>query len=211
MTAHYLNVPGTEWEYKETDRNTGRQGRKVWNVPLFLDPRDAADHNYRELGEIIVSDGQGAMGRDIIFVGDPTPDMEPLDAAAEAISKSFEHRWIHPIESLPGQGYSQSLLDDLQRQIAQLSAGQQAKPAAPVSINGIDPQAFAEMQAQMKLLMEQNAALQNQLLNRPSDWDNKNNTVEVIGGGSGIGTSRDSGGGAGGQGSNRAGGSDRRV
>lgn len=163
INAHYLNVPGTEWEYRETDRTTGKQGRKVFPVPAFLDPKDAADWNYKELGEIIVSDGKGALPRDIIFVGPPTPDMEPLDEDAEKVSAAESHKWVHPIESLPGQSFSQSLLDGLQRQIAELSAGQAAKPAAPISVSGIDPDAFAKLQEQVAALADQNAKLQAQL------------------------------------------------
>src|SRR6266705_2613092 len=100
LTGHYLNVEGTEWEYKETDRNTGKQARKVFAVPLFMDPNDPSDHNYP--GEIIVANiADRAFARDIIFLGDPTPDMEPLDAEAEAISESLAPKWTHPIESLP--------------------------------------------------------------------------------------------------------------
>src|SRR6266705_1767114 len=99
-TGHYLNVPGTEWEYKETDRTTGKTGRKVFAVPMLLDPNDPADHNYP--GEIIVASAEDrAFPRDIIFLGDPTPDMEPIDDEAEAISEALASKWVHPIESLP--------------------------------------------------------------------------------------------------------------
>ena len=72
MNAHYLNVSGTEWEHKETDRSTGKQARKVFPVPMLLNPEDPADHNYP--GEIIVAhEGKTAQRRDIIFVGQPSP------------------------------------------------------------------------------------------------------------------------------------------
>lgn len=100
INAHYLNVPGTEWEYKEIDQTTGRQGRKVFTVPLYMDPRDPADHNYP--GQIIVTNAASKeWPRDIIFLGDPTPDMEPLDEEAEAITAKLREVWEHPIESLP--------------------------------------------------------------------------------------------------------------
>lgn len=159
MNPHYLNVPGTEWEYKETDQNTGRQARRIFHVPLFLDPNQPADQNYRDTGEIIVChEGKGAP-RDIEFVGPPTPDMEPLDDEAQAITDAERPKWQHPIESLSGS-YSQSLLDEFQRQIAAIATNKPAQPAAPVSTNGIDPSAFAQIQQQVQALMEQNAALQ---------------------------------------------------
>lgn len=157
--SHYLNVPGTEWEYKETDRTTGRQARKVFPVPLLLNPEDPADCNYP--GEIIVS--YRANGRDIVFVGPPTPDMEPLDEEAQAISDKERPKWQHPIDSLASQGYSQSLLDDFMRQMDDIQKGKRAKAAAPVSTSGIDPAAFAALQAQVQGLMEQNAMLQSKL------------------------------------------------
>lgn len=156
---HYLPVPGTEWEQKETDRNTGKQVRKVYTVPLYLDPDDPADWTDKANQEIVVSDGDHAQPRDIIFSGEPTPDMEPVDEAAEAISDSLKHKWIHPIESLDGQGnsYGDSLLRGLEEQVARLMANQ---PEKPVSVGAIDTQAFAALQAQVAQLMEQNAQLQ---------------------------------------------------
>lgn len=98
MNAHYLNVPGTEWEYKETT-DSGKQGRKIFPVPLHLDPNNPRDHNYP--GEIIVCHEGKGQPKDIVFVGPPTPDMTPLDDEAQAISDSMQPAWIHPIESLP--------------------------------------------------------------------------------------------------------------
>lgn len=156
LNEHYINVPGTEWEYKEQSKETGKQARKVFPVPLFLNPRDQADHNYP--GEIIVSNKP--YNRDIVFVGPPTPDMEPLDEEAQAISKAESHKWIHPIESLPGQGFSKSLLDDLMQQVAAAAAGQVAKPAAAVSQSQVNPQAFEQLQAQVAQLMARNLELE---------------------------------------------------
>lgn len=91
---HYLNVPGTKWEYTSTDRNTGRPVKKSYPVPLYLDPEDKDAWNYRgegmfEDGYIIVChEGKGEV-RDIVFVGPPTPGMLPLDAEAKEISSKF--------------------------------------------------------------------------------------------------------------------------
>lgn len=151
LTAqHYLNVPGTEWEQKETDRNTGKQARKVFAVPALLNPDDPSDQNYP--GEIVVCHEGKGQGRDITFIGDPTPDMEPLDDEAKALSATFADKWNHPVESLAAQGadYGAQLvamfekqmgalsvksapsgeLDALKKQIADLTARLDAKPAA---------------------------------------------------------------------------------
>lgn len=108
---HYLTVPvlpdGTrvEWEHKETARESGRAIRKLYPVPMLLDPKDPADYNYP--GEIIVChDVEGARGvrGDYIFEGNPTPGMEPLNDEAEVITASLRQRWEHPIDSMPANG-----------------------------------------------------------------------------------------------------------
>lgn len=108
---HYLDVfelpDGTrcEWEHKETARETGRTVRKLYKVPILLNPNEAADCNYP--GEIIVAhqvDGTSNLHQDILFNGAPTPEMEPLNEAAQAITDSLRHKWDHPIESLPANG-----------------------------------------------------------------------------------------------------------
>lgn len=97
MNPHYLKVPGTEWEYKETDMGSGRQGRKIFEVPLYVDP--ASDVN-RDGDCIVCWPGKGERG-DIEFVGPPTPDMKPLDKEAEAETEKWREKWEHPIDSLP--------------------------------------------------------------------------------------------------------------
>lgn len=159
MNSHYLSVPGTEWEYSETDRTTGKRGRKVFEVPAFLNPNDRADQNYPELGEIIVCyEGKGER-KDIVFVGEPTPDMEPVDAEAEEISASLASKWKHPIETLPSHGdYSASLLTAFERQIAAVLKS--VPGAAPVNVGGVDPAEFKQMQEQLAALMARNAELE---------------------------------------------------
>lgn len=123
---HYLNVPGTEWEQKELDQATGKQARKIYPVPMFLDPAEPADCNYP--GEIIVAtEISKGNGRDIVFLGDPTPDMEPLDDEAEALVESLKHKWVHPIESLSGT-YGESLMGMFQSEIAKLQSNTGAAP-----------------------------------------------------------------------------------
>jgi hypothetical protein len=138
LTApHYLNVPelpdGTkvEWEHKETARESGRTVRKLYGVPILLDPKDAADHNYP--GEIIVChDVEGAhkLRMDYAFIGEPTQEMEPLNAEAEAITESLRDKWINPVESLPS-----NMSDDetafMERMMAAFSKVAEARVPVP--------------------------------------------------------------------------------
>lgn len=168
--AHYLNVPGIEWEYKESDRETGRQARKVYHVPLYLNPKNREDWNYPQDEAIIVSNREDrAHPRDLVFVGPPTPDMEPIDDEAKAISQDYHDRgvWKHPIENL-NMTYSQSMLSEFEQQLAALLAGQTPKtPQKSVSAKGVDPDDFAKLQEQVAALMEQNMRLQQQLASKP--------------------------------------------
>ena len=107
--AHHLLIDtlpdGTkvEWEHKETSRESGRAVRRLFPVPMFLEPKDAADHNYP--GEIVVAHaGPGTLKADYIFKGPPTPGMEPLNESAQALSDEWRHKWDNPIESLPANG-----------------------------------------------------------------------------------------------------------
>lgn len=153
IEPHYLNVPGNEWEHQETVN--GKIHRHRFPVPRLLDPKDPTDFNYP--GEVIVChEGQG-LPNDLIFLGPPTPGMAPLDEEAEAISKKESVKWVHPIESLPGQGFSASLLNDLQRQIAELTANQPAKPSAPVPTNMVPREDFEKLQEQVAALLAKQA------------------------------------------------------
>lgn len=155
--AHYLNVPGTEWEYKETDRTSGRQARRIFPVPMLLDPKDPNSCN-RD-GDCIVVRGEAGRGEHE-FLGDPTPDMEPLDDEASAISAQFEGRWTHPIDSLPANGdYSASLIFAFERQMKELIKSGSATPAQPVSAGAVSAEEFKALQEQVAALMAQNAEL----------------------------------------------------
>jgi len=168
---HYLNVPGTEWEYKETDRETQRQVRKVFEVPLYLNPDEPADWNDRVNERIIVSTKfDPASPRDYVFIGSPTPDMIPLDEEAQGITDDFVRRgvWKHPIESLD-MNYSQSVLSDFERQLATaLSNVQKSQPAPSLSLGAVSAEDFRRLQEQVSALMEQNARLQAQIAEKPS-------------------------------------------
>jgi hypothetical protein len=166
--AHYLQVPGTEWEYKETDRETQRQVRKVYEIPLYLNPKERSDWNYPQDEAIIVSSRfDKAHPRDIVFTGPPTPDMDPVDEEAEKISQGYRDSgaWQHPIDAL-NMTYSQSVLSDFERLIAQKIVEQNAKSPPNMSLGGVSAEDFAKLQEQVTRLMEQNARLQADLLEK---------------------------------------------
>ena len=131
MTSHYLNVTDEEWEYKETDRSTGREKRMRIPVPRLLDINDPSCWTQSEnrngkpgvvqievSGDIIVChEGRGNPG-DIVFIGDPTPDMMPLDDEAKDISESFAARWSYRPESAEGS-FSQSLINEIEVKLSE--------------------------------------------------------------------------------------------
>lgn len=166
MTSHYLNVPNVEWEYSEISRS-GDTVRQRFPVPKFLDINDPKCWTNRwgpqstqtsvgiPDGEIVVChEGKGQLG-DQTFIGDPTPDMMPLDDEAKAISAKFEEKWKYKPETASGE-FSQSLIDKFQIQM------QEAQEAARASqSNGI-----GQLVEAMGKMMEQNAAILGALANK---------------------------------------------
>lgn len=161
-TAHYLWVPGTEWEYTEVSRDTGRQARTRFKVCLLLNPNDPADWKQRNQGEITVChEGKGNDRQDYPFIGDPTPDMEPLDDEAQAITDSLAKSWIHPIESLPGQGdaYGENIARIFEKQLSDL-VNKIGIPKAPENVSaGMVTQAqFDELKKQLDTILAAQSA-----------------------------------------------------
>jgi len=151
--AHYLMTGDTKWEYSEVDRVTGRPKRVQFDVPRHLNPEDPGDWNYvyskdgfgkADSGEIIVAQGEHEP-RDIIFQGDPTPDMVPLDDEAKAISAKFADRWKHPIEDLSGT-YADALVKDLADEMEEIRA-----KGASTQVEGM-----TELLTAMTAMMKQN-------------------------------------------------------
>jgi hypothetical protein len=149
LAAHYINVPvlpdGTrvEWEHKETNRESGRAVRKLYQVPMMLNPEDPGDHNYP--GEIIVAqhaDGAHFLRQDLLFEGPPTRDMEPLNEAAEAITEQHKARWVHPIETLPANGgmnsQEQAFMASMMAAFAKEVGAAQSVPNTSVSREAYD-------------------------------------------------------------------------
>jgi hypothetical protein len=165
--AHYLKVAelpdGTkvEWEHKETSREGGRTVRKLFAVPILLDPKDPADCNYP--GEIIVShavDGVHNLRQDIIFEGDPTPEMEPLNESAQAINDSLRSKWEHPIETLPANGgmtsAEQASMQGMMTEFAKTIGA--ALPQANASVPDAEKEELKARLAKLEALVAQQSA-----------------------------------------------------
>lgn len=163
-SAHYLNVPelpdGTrvEWEHKETDRTSGRSVRKLYSVPIILNPNDQADCNYP--GEIIVSsfvEGARIPARDYIFIGDPTPEMEPLNDEAQAIIEPFRLEWARrQMEPMSAGGLAQaSQLNSLEQSFlnAMTKAFANGVPAANAPLPSDDYNEMKERVAKLEALI----------------------------------------------------------
>lgn len=161
--SHYLNVPGTEWEYSEADRSTGRPVRRKFSVPRLLDIRDPQDwtnkwgNNDNAEGEIIVCHEGKGEPKDVVFIGDPSPDMIPVDDEAIAITNALKPKWEMRPEILPGD-YSQSLVDKFQIQMQDADA--KAREAGNANVDKV-------LNA-MTELMQQNAMLIASLANKPA-------------------------------------------
>lgn len=143
---------GIEWEYKETDRLTGRERRKRFKVPFYM-----------EEGAIVCHEGRG-LDSDIVFEGAPTYDMLPLDKEAEALTaklpqaKSFDQFF----SAQGAGGFSDHILSAIEQQIANLDKKLGGTPVQ-VTESGVSRTEFEALQKQFAELMAQNMKLQEQL------------------------------------------------
>ncbi len=131
---HYLSVPSERWEHTTTDSRTGKPVRKMYKVPKHLDPRLEDDWNYRPEnnnmdGEIIVCwEGKG-LSRDIIFEGNPTPGMLPIDDEAKEVSGKFSWTPTQGIdEDSQRQSFYSRLGDTLIEQMSELKVARELSP-----------------------------------------------------------------------------------
>lgn len=157
---HYLMIPGTEYEYKEVDRATGRQMRMVNKVPRFLDPKDPQDWTHRQDEAIIVCHGTSTDGRDLTFEGPPTPDMDPIDDEAKKISASYS--WKTPTDNDGAVSYGEMLVEKFLAQQAEIVAKQSAAQSISPGMVGMDK--FVELQDRMATIMEQQGKMMEALL-----------------------------------------------
>lgn len=166
--SHYLNVPGETWEYVENDRKTGRPKRTSFPVPRLLDIGDPTcwnnvvafdNHNKPEVGEIIVTNkASKEFPHDIVFLGDPTPDMAPVDDEAQAISDTFIQagKWKHPIEGMEAS-FGDHLIVGFQAELAKAQAAN-ARPQV---------EGMSELLAAMTAMMKQNQEMLTAIVAKP--------------------------------------------
>lgn len=151
INAHYLNIldpdtdKPTEWMYSETDRTSGKARRKIYNVPQLLDPKDPTLHNFGD-DIVVCQEGKGEP-KDIVFFGPPTPDMEPMDAEAEAISASLQSKWIHPIDTLPVNGGMNEKETAFMEQMMKAFAG-----AVPQTATSVSDERFVALEKTIAML-----------------------------------------------------------
>lgn len=155
LKPHYLNVAGTQYELKETDR-FGKVARKLFNVPRYLDPDSPADWTHRygqDVGDVIVCLPGRGQRNDVEFAGAPTPDMEPLDDEAAEISGRFAKRWgLEAAELFVGDGEHVAYGDRVAAELeTQQSAVATAQPTASPDV--------AELKKLVESLALQNATM----------------------------------------------------
>lgn len=157
LTAHYIDTRDTQWEYKEVDQSSGRERRKQLTVPRFLDINDPGDWTNRwgnkdnAQGEIIVChEGKGEKS-DIVFYGEPTPDMSPVDDEAREISASLAEKWRYKPDGAEAS-YSQSMIDRFETEMREIK-----ETPATVEVTGLGDlvAAMAQMTAQNAELLKQ--------------------------------------------------------
>lgn len=156
MTSHYLKTNDTFWEYKETDQTTGRERRRQVPVPRYLNIYDQSDWTNRwgntdnAAGEIVVCHEDKGDKHDVVFYGDPSPDMMPLDDEAKAISATFTETWKYKPEGA-AQSYSQSMVEFFEHEVDRVAAKPSGAPTA-VEIPGM-----TDLVAAMTMMMQQNS------------------------------------------------------
>jgi hypothetical protein len=152
---HYLNVPGTKWEYQIQDRITGRQVRKSFSVPMHLHPESDVDWNRMDGQQGLITvchEGGGHPdGRDIVFIGDPTPGMLPLDDEAKALSATFSWTPTQGIDDVSqSNSFANQMLNGLIKDMAELQAGVRSAPQAE-GLGELVATMREMMQAQMQM------------------------------------------------------------
>src|SRR5262245_61863192 len=170
LEKHYLNVDNCEYEHKEEVqtrvRGRNRQSRKVYPVPMYLNPKDPADCNYGDPDRIIISTKEDRRYPDDYLIrGDfsPTLDMQPLDQEADAVMEEFRknYKGEHPIESLSGS-FAETVLDKFVKQLEALGGRDaHAVPGGAVSVAELDKlkSENASLNAKLDLIMTQLAAM----------------------------------------------------
>lgn len=141
---------GVTWEYKETDRVTGRERRKRFPVPYYC-----------ERGSVVCRPGSEKDVSDLIYEGPPTHAMTPLDKEAEQITDELRPTWRNAMIDAGQEFSNASMLESLAKQLAQaMNANGPLPQASPQTAAGVGRDEFAELQKQVAALMARNAELE---------------------------------------------------
>lgn len=161
---HYLNVVCDEYgekidyEYSETDQQTNRVRRRSWDVPMLIGREKIVTNKQEDFDAF----GGDTRERPVLFKGDPTPDMQPIDEEAKAISAKLQPKWRHAIESLPttyNGDYSASLIAGFEKLLTQAAAQQKPVELPNTPAPNISNERLDAMQKQIEQLMEMNMRL----------------------------------------------------
>jgi hypothetical protein len=172
--AHYLKVSGTKWEYNSVDRRTGRPKREVFEVPLQLDPKSIDDLTKygqpdpsfpsRDIEDyiLVVTDKESVNQRDLVFIGNPTPGMLPLDDEAKELSAKCAGGLWKPTAGTDDDSqraaFSNKVIDDLMGQMNTLKDEVNRAP----QIEGI-----SELMGAIGAMMKQNQEIMTLLIKQP--------------------------------------------
>lgn len=153
LVGHYLygHMPGdekNEWMREETNRDTGRVARKFMKVPVYIDPKDPSCCN-RDGDCIVCHEGRG-LPSDIVFEGNPTPDMQPIDDEAKALSDKFAGDYTK-MENVEG-GKANDVLSRLESVLADTMK-------SAVSTKNVPNDVLEAMNKRLEELAKQNAEL----------------------------------------------------
>lgn len=164
---HYMLLEEeTRWEYIEIERVTGRPKRTQFVVPRYLHPLDPSDWTITRMknedGDIVVCNGTNPGPGDLIYHGEPTPGMLPLDDEAKEISNRYSWTPTQGLDDVSqGESFSQKLLGGLIDKISEAQAGLQQQPQPQV-------EGIGDVLKAMTAMMQQNQEILQKLVERPA-------------------------------------------
>jgi hypothetical protein len=165
---HYINILGCDWEEKQElqtkVRGRNRLHKRSHAVPMYLDPKDMADHNYP--GEIVIATEEDRRYPDDYIVGPGfivTADMSAIDDEGEEMITEWKRTYTgaYPIETLEGT-MGDTILAKLSRQLDALSGG---NPTGPSTVSAGEVAKLRseneDIKAQLAAMMERLNAMTN--------------------------------------------------
>jgi hypothetical protein len=187
LEPHYLFLKNSsKWEYMETDRATGKQIRKQYDVPTYFHHEAESDwteftltsNGARAGGIVVVSDGHNAKPSDVVFRGAPTPAMLPLDDEAKAITAKYINKW-----GLPDKMFDMNEPGEYSVKLADYFVQQQDKVNMKIQqLAEQNTQGFGDFMKTMTALMTQNQKILETLAVKSTPAEEKPDVAERPGG-----------------------------